>query len=252
MIYFFYGSVKCGKSCTAYRLSQLLGTRICLPSIAKMNRARSGEWADPIVFENIDDVVEMIKPCSNSPNSPNSPNNIIIDEAQFLNPEWINLLASSNNTIICFGLLTDTTRTLFDGSRRLIEVSHSRELRPSTCGACGDRALFNARVVKRDDTCHMSGKQTRDIDGEYIPSCWSCLENERELPKHVPIQVVEDSSISSLIDEIGCGVQESQESQPEHLMVCNYPAGFGCVAGCPIAEMLGEVRNCTRAQRNSS
>ena len=73
---------------------------------------------------------------------------IIVDEVQFLKKEQIDLLADIVDyfdiPVICYGLRTDFTCTLFEGSKRLFEVADRIEEIPTVCW-CGRRAHFNAR-----------------------------------------------------------------------------------------------------------
>ncbi len=73
---------------------------------------------------------------------------IIVDEVQFLKKEQIDLLADIVDyfdiPVICYGLRTDFTSTLFEGSKRLFEVADRIEEIPTVCW-CGRRAHFNAR-----------------------------------------------------------------------------------------------------------
>ncbi len=74
---------------------------------------------------------------------------IIVDEAQFLDPCWIDILARIVDTedipVICYGLRTDFTGHLFPGSRRLMELADLIEEVPTVCW-CGRKAHFNARI----------------------------------------------------------------------------------------------------------
>ncbi|MBP3218163.1 MAG: thymidine kinase [Lachnospiraceae bacterium] len=76
---------------------------------------------------------------------------IIVDEAQFLTREQVEALSDlvdfSNIPVICYGLRTDFTGTLFDGARRLMELADRIEEIPTVCW-CGKRAHFNARFAE--------------------------------------------------------------------------------------------------------
>ncbi|MBP3879072.1 MAG: thymidine kinase [Lachnospiraceae bacterium] len=73
---------------------------------------------------------------------------IIVDEAQFLSGEQIDLLSDVVDyfdiPVICYGLRTDFTGSLFEGAKRLFEVADRIEEIPTVCW-CGRRAHFNAR-----------------------------------------------------------------------------------------------------------
>lgn len=71
---------------------------------------------------------------------------VLVDEVQFLTKEQVDALykISFNKVVMCFGLLTDFKRNLFEGSKRLIELSDSIHEIKSIC-SCGKRAVVNAR-----------------------------------------------------------------------------------------------------------
>lgn len=104
-----------------------------------------------------------------------SPDVIIVDEAQFLNSSHVDelrALADSGTMIMCYGLKCDYMGHLFEGSRRLIELSDTlREIQ--TMCVCGKKAIMNARY--RGDKIIYKGEQI-DIGGndKYIALCHSC------------------------------------------------------------------------------
>lgn len=75
---------------------------------------------------------------------------VIVDEAQFLTTEEADLLTDITDDmdipVICYGLKTDFTGKLFEGSKRLLELADDIEEIPTICW-CGRKARFNARVV---------------------------------------------------------------------------------------------------------
>lgn len=104
---------------------------------------------------------------------------ILVDEAQFLTTNQVEelwfLSKKYNIPVICYGLKVNFQSELFEGSKRLIELSDELEELITIC-ECGKRAKFNARFV--------NGKFTTDgetvlIDGskgnvEYRPMCGKC------------------------------------------------------------------------------
>jgi len=74
---------------------------------------------------------------------------IIIDEAQFLTTSQVdffsNIVDVFHISVICYGLRTDFTGHLFDGSKRLMEIADVIEEIPTICW-CGKKAQFNARI----------------------------------------------------------------------------------------------------------
>ncbi|MBE5842001.1 thymidine kinase [Butyrivibrio sp. INlla18] len=98
---------------------------------------------------------------------------VIVDEAQFLTEEQVDLLAEIVDKydlpVICYGLRTDFTSHLFSGSKRLMEIANYIEEVPTVCW-CGRRAHFNARVsngkiVRSGEQIMMGGNES------YVSLC---------------------------------------------------------------------------------
>lgn len=98
---------------------------------------------------------------------------VIVDEAQFLTEEQVDLLAEVVDKydlpVICYGLRTDFTSHLFTGSKRLMEIANYIEEVPTVCW-CGRRAHFNARVsngkiVRSGEQIMMGGNES------YVSVC---------------------------------------------------------------------------------
>jgi len=74
---------------------------------------------------------------------------VIVDEVQFLKEENIDLLAEVVDTlkipVLCYGLRTDFTTHLFEGSKRLMEIADIIEEVRTICW-CGKRACVNTRI----------------------------------------------------------------------------------------------------------
>lgn len=115
---------------------------------------------------------------------------ILVDEVQFLKEEQITdlwyLSKEYDIPVVCYGLKVNFKGELFEGSKRLLELSDSLEELITIC-KCGKKARFNARKV--------GGKYTLDgnnviIDGtenvEYEALCGKCfLENVVKVKKKV-------------------------------------------------------------------
>ena len=85
-----------------------------------------------------------------------------------------------NIPVICYGLKTDFQSKLFNGSKRLLELSDELDELITIC-RCGKRAKFNARFI--NDKFTLKG-DTNLIDGsvnnvKYIPLCGKCYLDEK-------------------------------------------------------------------------
>ena len=103
---------------------------------------------------------------------------ILVDEAQFLSKAQIDQLSDIVDElgidVICYGLLTDFRGNMFEGSKRLMEISDDKIEMERQC-TCGRKKLFNARML--GDLIVLDGAQV-GIDGkieeEYRPVCRQC------------------------------------------------------------------------------
>lgn len=73
---------------------------------------------------------------------------IIIDEAQFCSEAQINecKLLTLQVPVMCYGLLVDFRSKLFEGTKRLVEISDSMQEIKSVC-RCGRKSTVNVRYV---------------------------------------------------------------------------------------------------------
>ena len=107
---------------------------------------------------------------------------MLVDEAQFLTPEQVDQLARVVDdygcNVMCFGLRTDFRSQLFEGSRRLFEISDSIEEVKSTC-SCGRKTIINARIDS-DGRIVTEGEQV-EIGGNdrYVSLCRKCWRDRR-------------------------------------------------------------------------
>lgn len=80
---------------------------------------------------------------------------ILVDEAQFLTgtqvDELYEITKLKDLPVICYGLRSDFNRTLFPGSKRILEVCDVIEELITIC-RCGKRAKFNGRIVNGEFT----------------------------------------------------------------------------------------------------
>jgi thymidine kinase len=101
---------------------------------------------------------------------------VLVDEAQFLSAAVIDQLRALTHggpPVICYGLRTDFRTHLFEGSRRLLELSDSIEEVKVTCQFCNRKAIFNLRL--QDGRAELDGPQI-ELGGNdrYAPACFGC------------------------------------------------------------------------------
>ena len=110
---------------------------------------------------------------------------VLVDEAQFLSENNVNALRQLTDEypVICYGLRGDYTGKLFEGSKRLMEISDSIEEIKTVCVNCDRKAIINAKfkIVKQKIVLIKSGDKKIDLGAEekYQPMCWKCW-NETE------------------------------------------------------------------------
>lgn len=106
---------------------------------------------------------------------------VLVDEAQFLSPECVDELRelSAQVPVICYGLRTDFRRTLFPGSRRLLEVADSIEEVKVTCATCNRKAIYNLRLDE-SGAATVDGEQVLVSKDRYAPACHSCYMKRME------------------------------------------------------------------------
>lgn len=106
---------------------------------------------------------------------------IMVDEAQFLSKNLVDTLyiISASKVVMCFGLLTDFKREMFEGSKRLVELADSITEIKSIC-KCGRRAVANARF--KDDKFVLEGNQIEiGAEDKYKALCRYCYDDAKFL-----------------------------------------------------------------------
>ena len=107
---------------------------------------------------------------------------ILVDEAQFLSADQVDQLARVVDdfgiNVVCYGLRTDFRTSLFEGSRRLLEIADTIDEVKSTCN-CGRKTIVNARTDSRGGII-TEGQQV-EIGGNerYVAVCRRCWRNKR-------------------------------------------------------------------------
>lgn len=105
---------------------------------------------------------------------------VMVDECQFLTKELVDQLykISFDKVVMCYGLLTDFRREMFEGSKRLIELADSIQEIKSVC-KCGKRAVVNARF--KDGVLVTEGSQiVIGAEDKYKALCKNCYEELKE------------------------------------------------------------------------
>mgnify|MGYP002525899037 CR=1 FL=1 len=103
---------------------------------------------------------------------------ILVDEAQFLTKKQVNELSdvvdNFDINVKCYGLRTDFTTTMFEGSKRLMEIADTIDEIKASC-SCGRKATINARLDS-DGKIVSSGKQiVIGMDDIYVTMCRKCF-----------------------------------------------------------------------------
>ena len=106
---------------------------------------------------------------------------LLVDEVQFLNKELIEQLRfiSTNYDIpvICYGLRTDFSGHLFEGSKRLFELADTLEEIKTTCTKCNRKATMNLRLCNGKAT--LEGPSVMlGAEETYIPVCFACYQQQ--------------------------------------------------------------------------
>ena len=181
-LYFKYGAM--GSSKTAQALMcrfnyiqkgfNVLLAKPCVDTRSSKVTSRIGLSADCETFSTQDNLVDLF----NKINEKRKIDVFIINEAQFLTKEQVNELKELTIFIpvLCYGLLTNFKTELFEGSKRLVELSDSLMEIKSVC-KCGRKATINARFVNGKITTE--GKEVEiGPDEMYEGMCYNCFKKE--------------------------------------------------------------------------
>ena len=104
-------------------------------------------------------------------------NVIIIDESQFLTKKQVEEVKELTEyvPVLCFGLLTNFKTELFEGSKRLIELSDSITEIKSVC-KCGRKSILNGRII--DGKLVTEGPEICiGADESYVNLCYNCFKH---------------------------------------------------------------------------
>ena len=102
---------------------------------------------------------------------------VICDECQFLTAEQVDqlrlIVSDYNIPVLCFGLRTDFTTHLFEGSRRLMELADSITEIKSIC-KCGAKSTVNARLDGQGHVVTAGAQILIGGNDAYESMCWNC------------------------------------------------------------------------------
>ncbi len=180
-MYFYYGVM--GSSKTANALMKKFnfeeqGRKVILlkPKIDTRDgegivKSRIGLFCKALLIKEDDTITNTIKDYDR-------PDVIIVDEAQFLTVSQVDELremVDNGIMVMCYGLKTDYMGHLFEGSKRILEVTDTIREIQSMC-KCGKKAIINARYS--DGKIIYKGNQI-DIGGnnKYRALCHKCWVN---------------------------------------------------------------------------
>ncbi len=106
----------------------------------------------------------------------NSANIYLIDEAHFLSKEQIDQLRiiSTFVPVIAYGLRTDYKTNLFEGSKRLMELSDSIEEIKTICSFCSKKAIINMKHCNGIPIKEGNDEPDIGFENKYNAVCWNC------------------------------------------------------------------------------
>lgn len=102
---------------------------------------------------------------------------ILVDESQFLTAKQVDDLAKIVDkleiNVMCYGLRTDFTTHLFDGSKRLMEIADDISEVKSSC-SCGRKAMINARFDTNGNLITDGEQIVIGGNDMYVTLCRKC------------------------------------------------------------------------------
>lgn len=188
---FRYSAMNAGKTAnllmTYFNYNELnLNPVIVVPNTNKSEivYSRIGLSAKATKFEKLKEYIEN-----------NKVDCVLVDEAQFLTKdevEFLNCISIHNNiTVICYGLRTTSTGTLFEGSKYLMAIADIIEELPTLC-SCGEKARMNLRLLNGEvDKSNVVIKYREEQSVAYVSLCRKCFhsvynnKNNNELIEYI-------------------------------------------------------------------
>lgn len=181
---FIYGTMECGKTTKliqdAYNYSKhgdkviIVKPKIDTKGGSKIVSRMNESWETDILLdvdESVFDDENLVKIVDAK--------TILVDEAQFLTRNQVfdfwKVAHVLNIHVVCYGLKSDFSGTLFGGSAALFGFADNKTELTVNC-ECGETAIFNAR--KENGKYIFEGNQIAIDDDsriEYVPLCSKCF-----------------------------------------------------------------------------
>ena len=189
-LYFRYGAMNCGKSTNLMQVAynyEERGMKVIIIKPLLDTKGGNKVISRLGIDREVDLLLEKDKNIYDEVQKWNEENGkidcILVDEAQFFVKhqidEFFEIAVKMNIPVICYGLRTDFQMRGFEGSERLLLISHSIEELKTIC-ACGKKAILNARKI--NGRFVFEGEQVaidRENNIEYESLCGECYFREK-------------------------------------------------------------------------
>lgn len=133
------------------------------------------------------------------------PDIILIDECQFLSEtqiDEIRKIVCQGIPIYCYGLKTDASSHLFEGSKRLIELADNIIELENHC-ECGQKAILNARIDEHGKVIIPNNQIDIGGNEKYKPMCFNCwYKNQKNTKKLIAFVGPSGCGKTTIIDSI--------------------------------------------------
>lgn len=191
---FRYATMESGKSAEILQVNynyNKIGRKglLLIPEIDKVSNgeiaSRLGISAPAIKIKPSDNIYKLVKDKLKEDNI----SYVILDESNFITVEQADQLGDIVDflgiDVLAYGLLTDFTTNLFDGSARLVAIQDElEEISVKSVCHCGKKANFNARIidgqiVKEGEQILLDPKDGEKHEIQYIPLCRKCFKLEK-------------------------------------------------------------------------
>lgn len=160
--------------------------------------SRIGLSAPCIAFDTSENLTKLF----GSENEKQKVDVIICDEAQFCTKKQVEQLRDLAELVpvLCYGLKTNFKTELFEGAKRLLELSDSIAEIKCVCD-CGKKAIFNARFAKGLLVTH-GDEVLIGGDEKYKGLCWTCYQKEQQKAK-IHDKIIKYQKIFHEMDDAG-------------------------------------------------